>query len=424
MTQQNYRYHWLIVAACFLLMAVSIGILANCFVVMVPKITETFTNADGTASGSIQLIFTIAILANLVGGAIAGKVYSKLSMRKIMPIYALVMCAGIFGWSQSVELWQLYTFSILVGLGASGVSLVPCGIIINNWFHEKKGLATGIAFTGSVAGGLVFVQATRFVLDTYSALGATGWKEAYLMQGICAAVIAIPVTVLIIRSKPQEKGLLPYGVRAEEEAVVSEIGAGIKLGKFIKTSSFWLLALSGFIIGFANIGMQNNIQVYLEQMGYLEVQATMAFSIGLFVQIFGKLILGWFYDKRGVAFSQIYCLICFIGCATLLIFAQDGNIVTAYAFGAVFGLVASMSTVTPPYLTAKIVGVRDYATIFGIMSLFYGMGIASGPMVVEALSSGGSWTPIWIGLMGMSAIMACTTILAHRKGKGYAQMTD
>lgn len=417
MTQQNHKYHWLIVAACFLLMAVSIGILINCFNPLVPALREHF-GAGGEEGGSIQLIFTIAVLANLVGGAIAGKVYSKLSMRKIMPVYAVVMSLGIFGWSLSSELWQLYLCSILVGLGASGISLVPCGILINNWFHEKKGLATGIAFTGSVVGGLIFVQATEFMVTTQ------GWSEAYMMQGIFAAVISIPVTLLIVRSHPKEKGLLPYGVVSEDMAVSSEIEAGIKLGRFIKTSSFWLLALSCFIIGFANIGVQNNISTYLTDMGYTLSEATMAFSIGLFVQIFGKLILGWFYDKRGVPFSQVYCLLCFIGCATLLIFAQDVNIVIAYAFGAVFGLVASMSTVTPPYLTARIVGVRDYATIFGIVSLFYGLGIASGPMVVEALFESIGWTPIWIGMMILSAIMAGTTILAHRKGKAYAQEAE
>ncbi|MCL2804646.1 MAG: MFS transporter [Treponema sp.] len=410
MTQKN-AYHWLIVGSCFLLMAVSIGILVNCFNPLVPALRAHFGGDEG---GSIQLIFTIAVLANLVGGALAGKIMSKVPMRKIMPVYAIVMSAGIFGWSMSTHLWQLYVVSILVGLGASGISLVPCGILINNWFQEKKGVATGIAFTGSVAGGLVFVQLTQYIVSNF------GWQKAYLVLGIIAAAISIPVTLFIIRGTPQEKGMLPYGATGEKTSNTTAEVTGIKLGKFIKTSSFWLLAISGFFIGFANVGVQNNISTYLTDVGYTSTIATMAFSIGLFVQIFGKFLLGWFYDKKGVIFSQIYCLLCFIGCITLLILSNGSSIAIAFAFGAVFGLVASMTTVTPPYLTARIVGVRDYATIFGIMSLFYGLGVASGPMVVEGLYTSIGWTPIWIGLTIMSAIMAVTTILAHRKSTGFA----
>jgi len=397
-------------------MAVSIGILVNCFSPLVPALRKAF----GTGSeegGSVQLIFTIAVLANLVGGAIAGKVYAKVQMRKIMPIYAVVMSAGILGWSISSQLWQLYCFSILVGLGASGVSLVPCGIIINNWFKEKKGVATGIAFTGSVAGGLVFVQMTEYMVSNH------GWQQAYLMLGIIAAVISIPVTLFIVRGTPKEKGMLPFGVLTEEQAETSGIRDGIKLGKFIKTGSFWLLAISGFIIGFANVGVMNNISTYLTIMGYTTVFATVVFSINLFVQIFGKFLLGWFYDKKGIIFSQIYLLICYVGCIILLIFSK-GNLAIACAFGAVFGLVASMTTVTPPYVTARIVGVRDYATIFGIISLFYGLGVASGPIVVEGLFETVGWEPIFIALTILSAIMAFTTILSHKKGKGFAEIKD
>jgi len=415
MEKQKNTYHWLIVISCFLLMAVSIGIIVNCFNPLVPALRESF--GAGEDGGSIQLIFTIAVLANLIGGAIAGKVMSKVPMRKIMPVYAVVMSAGILGWSFSSQLWQLYLASIFVGLGASGISLVPCGILINNWFHEKKGVATGIAFTGSVAGGLIFVQFTEYVVRT------SGWQQAYLMLGIIAAVISIPVTLFIIRGTPQEKGLLPFGVTKDQNLENTAASAGIKLKKFIKTSSFWLLAISGFIIGFANIGLQNNISTYLTGMGYSSAVATMAFSIGLFVQIFGKFLLGWFYDKKGILFSQIYCLICFIGCVTILLFAK-GNIAIAYCFGVVFGLVASMTTVTPPYLTARIVGVRDYAIIFGIISLFYGLGVATGPIVVEGLFGSIGWTPILISLIVLSAIMLVTTNLSYRKGQGFASETD
>ena len=144
MVKQKTTYHWLTVGACFLLMAVSIGILVNIFSPIAPRLVEYF----GANDSSVQLVFMIAVLANLIGGAIAGRLMAKISLHKLMPIYAIIMSVGILGWSQfwtrTPSLGIMYLFSILAGIGASGVSIVPCGILINNWFQERKGVATGI----------------------------------------------------------------------------------------------------------------------------------------------------------------------------------------------------------------------------------------------------------------------------------------
>lgn len=427
MAKQKTTYHWLIVAACFLLMAVSIGILVNVFSPLAPRLVEYF----GANDSSVQLVFMIAVLANLIGGAIAGRLMAKISMKKLMPIYAVIMSVGVLGWSQfwtpTPSLKIMYLFSVLAGIGASGVSIVPCGILVNNWFQEKKGVATGIAFTGSVAGGLIFVELTKYLLVN-DFITAAGWQQVYLVLGIIAAVVSILVTIFIVRGAPRDKGLLPYGAGQEGSDAAEEAAkeaTGIKLGKFIKTGSFWMLAISGFIIGFSNLGVQNNISLYLEGSGFNANVAATAFQIGLIVQIFAKFVLGWIYDKKGILFGQLYCLTAFVGCIVIFIFAGgSGSVALPYAFGALFGLVSSMTTVTPPYLTARIVGTRDYATIFGIISLFYGLGVAMGPIVVSGLSGTLGWTPVWIGLAVLMAIMTVLSVFSYSKGLGFASETD
>ncbi len=66
-------------------------------------------------------------------------------------------------------------------------------------------------FTGSVAGGLILVQVTEYIAAN------TGWQQAYLVLGIIAAVVSIPVTLFIVRGTPQEKGLLPMGATCSQE---------------------------------------------------------------------------------------------------------------------------------------------------------------------------------------------------------------
>ncbi len=437
MAKQKTGYHWLIVGAAFLMMAVTVGILVNCFAALGPALNRQFTEG-----GSVQLVFTIAVLANLVGGALAGRIYAKISMQKLMPVFAIILSAGVFSWSQfwtsEPSLTMMYVSSVFVGIGASFLSIVPMSIVINNWFQERKGLAMAIYSAGSVVAGLVLVPVVNSIVaegSTFS-LGfgpdAT-WQQAYMLLGIIAAVVSIPTALFIIRSAPKEKGLLPYGATEESSASSGVEATGISLGKYIKTPSFILLALSCFLIGFVNLGIQNHIVFYLEGAAKFG-QAAVVFSIGMGVMILGKVLLGFIYDKKGILVGQIYCLACgLITIALMILSGITQNAIFAFAFGAAFGLVGAMTTVTPPYVTARIVGIKHYPTIFGILSLTYGLGVAVGPMVIEGVMSDDkgvynsdpkAWIPILIVLAAIAVIMAVTTVFSYIKGIGFDSETD
>jgi MFS family permease len=304
MNEKRFSYHWLIVIACFLLTAVSIGILVNCFAVFVPELEKIFKQdvVDGVdpTKVKVQYIFTIAALANLVGSALVGKIMGKFTMRLAMPVYATIMSAGIFMWSNATTLQMFYIASAFVGLGASGIAVIPCGALINNWFEGKKGLATGIAFTGSGAGGLLLVQLSTYVIANYSL------STAYLVLAIVAAVISIPITIFVVREHPRDKGLLPYGASTQGGGAQAEL-KGITLGKFIKTGSFWMLAITVFIISFINVGLQNHIPTHMEGSGISRETAANIFSLYLLLLIPGKILLGYIYDKMGIDNDFVEC---------------------------------------------------------------------------------------------------------------------
>ncbi len=412
MKEKRFTYHWVIVLAGFLLMAASIGIVINCFNLFSVSLMSEF----GYSASAVQLIFTIAMLASLVGGAVAGKIISKITMRVAMPIYAVLLSGGFFLYSMSKSLSMFYILSIIVGVGASGVSLIPCGVLINNWFHDKKGLATGIAFTGSVVGGLVFVQITKFII------ASSGWRSAYMILGIISAAILLPTTIFLVRENPEDKGLMPLGAKLADDGLEDEI-RGISTAKFVKTSSFWLLFFSLFFIGLINMGMLNNLSICLTKtMGHSAESAANILSIVMGVQIFGKILLGAIYDKKGIKFGTGYCTVLFV--LTVILFMYSNVSYLAIAFGILFGLVGSMTTVTPPYLTALIVGRRNYSTIYGLLSLSYGLGAAMGPVIAGKIyDSTGSYNPAWIAFGVISLIAALTIVLANKKGKGFSQMT-
>lgn len=401
MKEKKFTYHWVIVIACFLMMFASIGIGVNCFSVLANQLV---TNLD-LSVGGVQLIHTVNMLTGLVAGLFLSKLFSKFNMRVVMTIGAA--CFGIlyFCFSFATELWQFYLISFFVGLSASTCSTIPCAILLGNWFASKKGTAMGIAFTGSVVGGMVLTQFTKFILTLYD------WRMAYRALGVLSFVVLVFTALVLVREKPEDKGLRPAG-----EAIAPVSGArGVTFKAFVKTPYFWTLAISCFFISFANMGISNNVNIYFTKgLGCSVSFAANVFTIVMLAQIFGKILLGMLYDKKGIKFSAIVGMLFYVGGVVLLLFSGTGAI--GIAFAVVFGLVASMTTVTPPFITSQIVGQRAYTAIYAWINVFTGLGAAFGGVFVGKMYDiTKSFNSAFIVLGVLAVIAAVTTIISASK---------
>lgn len=415
MKAKRFTYHWAIVIACFILMASSVGITQNCFNLFS---IEIMNELKFTAS-QVQVMNTIATLMTMVSALVVGTVFNKFSMRLAMPVYAICLTGGFFLYSTVNSLAQLYILSALVGFGRGGVAVVPCGLLMNNWFKEKRGFATGIALAGSTAGGFVFVRIANAIIASMD------WRRAYMVLGVMAAVLIIPTVIFVIREKSEDKGLRPYGATDEDTAsAVKAEFTGISRKKFLKTSAFWMLGITFFLISAINMGLQNNVSIYLTmQKGQTRELAADVASILLLSQVVGKILLGSIYDKKGVKFGSAYgCVVFLLSIVTIML---AGNKAFAIIFGVIVGLALSMTTCTPPLLTSLAVGRREYSSIYGLLNAFATAGVALGPVIAGFIyDHTESYDLAWIIFAVVAVVILVLTILAMNKSKGYSSMTE
>lgn len=396
-------------------MASSVGITQNCFNLFS---IEIMNELKFTAS-QVQVMNTIATLMTMVSALVVGTVFNKFSMRRAMPVYAICLTGGFFLYSTVNSLAQLYILSALVGFGRGGVAVVPCGLLMNNWFKEKRGFATGIALAGSTAGGFVFVRIANAIIASMD------WRRAYMVLGVMAAVLIIPTVIFVIREKPEDKGLRPYGATDEDTAsAVKAEFTGISRKKFLKTSAFWMLGITFFLISAINMGLQNNVSIYLTmQKGQTRELAADVASILLLSQVVGKILLGSIYDKKGVKFGSAYgCVVFLLSIVTIML---AGNKAFAIIFGVIVGLALSMTTCTPPLLTSLAVGRREYSSIYGLLNAFATAGVALGPVIAGFIyDHTESYDLAWIIFAVVAVVILVLTILAMNKSKGYSSMTE
>ena len=70
-----------------------------------------------------------------------------------------------------------------------------------------------IAMAGIGVGGTIFSPVITWLL------GAYGWRSTYRIMALIILVLALPAALFILRKRPEDMGLLPYG---SEDAAIQD----------------------------------------------------------------------------------------------------------------------------------------------------------------------------------------------------------
>jgi predicted MFS family arabinose efflux permease len=323
----------------------------------------------GFTRGGFTLYFTIAALSMMVMAPVMGKLLERYDIRIIMTVCTTMMATSFALFSQCQTLTQFYVVAVFLGIGSAGSHIIPVSMMITNWFVDKRGLAMGIVFAATGVGGLIFNPLANWIIMNYS------WQATFLSFGLIIGIISIPTAIFIVRAKPADMGLLPFG----GEAALSQQSAtemeGLTATQAFRSSAFWLLALIILLIAIANMGVLHHIVPYLTDLGFSSTTATMLMSLHMTMLVLGKVLVGGLAD-RGLLKAYMICMIGLVISISLLYGAQWMWI--AIVFSVLFGLSIAVRTVIPPLMTARVLGQKHFAVIYGFLNIFTTLGTAVG----------------------------------------------
>ena len=244
-------YHWLIVAACSGLAMAAIGISINCAGIFFAAVSEEL----GVGRGDVSLTVTLTnVVTGLMGPLVASRLFGRVNIKILTGIGSVVTALCFAGMSAAKHIAVFYVLSTLMGIVITGYSNVAITYIIGNWFQEKNGFAMGITMSCSGLGGAIFNPVLSAAIEAF------GWRAAYLTAAGFVLLLTLPGVLFVIRERPEDKGLLPYGAA---ESMPAAAGRQIQKGAiafgsaaFLVTAVFSVLvyAVSGFnahVSGFA-----------------------------------------------------------------------------------------------------------------------------------------------------------------------------
>ena len=279
--------------------------------------------------GWSRTITSLAISVNLVVYGVtapfAAALMERFGVRRIAIGALALLSLGTGLTAVMTASWQLvFLWGVLVGLGTGSTALVFGALVANRWFTKRRGLVVGIFGAAWATGQLVFLPLFARIIEHQ------GWRSASLTVALLSAAL-IPVVAVVMRDRPSDVGLAPYGADAmpEPESNTTHSGWRAAAGALVvlrdaaRTRAFWLLAITFAICGWTTNGIVSSH--FVPAMHDHGVTATTAASLLVIVGIFDivgtvgsgwltdrfdpRVLLGIYYGLRGIALVALPILI-------------------------------------------------------------------------------------------------------------------
>lgn len=315
--------------------------------------------------------FLIGSIAGAIASSVTGRLVDRFGPRVIVAGGGLSIAGALLGLSTIQEPWQFWTFFGLTrGAAIAGVE-IGTSVAVAKWFVRQRGRALAFKAVGQRSGQAVLPVFIFLVMSM------SDWRTAYVaLSGFAGVVIILP-SLLLLRARPEDHGLLPDGaVRTDGGAHGARRAVSAPemteqswtLAEARRTRAFWLITVflmcTPFVQGATNLHMVANFQ----DRGLPDVQAVSIASIFAAASALSIVPVGFVLERVHVRIGGMVQAILVL-VSMLLLLAADSYLL-AVVWAVVFGVGAGMRNVVETMLVADYFGRESLGAIKGFTAPF------------------------------------------------------
>ncbi|KAF9197317.1 hypothetical protein BGZ49_002305, partial [Haplosporangium sp. Z 27] len=154
---------WLVVLGSFMIHCLCFAPTEYIFSIFEQNYLDLYPSSS---HGSIAFIGTLGSSMTYFSGFVSGVCADKFGYRVTALLGTGVMALALILASFANKIWQLYlSQGVLLGIGAS-LMYYPAIGAPSHWFDAKRGLALGLAVSGTGLGGLGLAPATQAMMNS------------------------------------------------------------------------------------------------------------------------------------------------------------------------------------------------------------------------------------------------------------------
>jgi len=401
---------WIVLASYFIGLFVAGTVFYGFTAFMEPLVAEF-----GWSYAQVSLATSLRGLEMGLFAPIVGILVDRFGTKMVTLLGIIIVGLGMIILSQTNSLPTFYAAFLLLGFGAGGCTSVVIMTAVANWFNKKVSLALGLAAAGFGSGGLL-VPLIVWMIDHLQ------WRSTYLILGLCAWAIGIPIS-FIFRSRPEKYGYLPDGEKAEtppaaesEDRPRNESANktdDITFRKAAANPSFWYLNLSEAIRMLIVVSIITHVMPYLESLGIPRSMAGLVAGGLAVFSVIGRIgfgYLGDLYDKRYVMAAS-YALMT-VGLVVFAGFIRGP--ISLFIFLILFAPGFGGGMIMRGSLLREYFGTFSYGKILGVT-----MGIGSVAAIIGPTLAGwiydtvGSYQSLWLAYIFL--ILAAIVLVSRIK---------
>jgi len=408
---------WTVLLGCFLILFFGSALFGGTAGLFLSPICEEL--GFDTSEYSILYMFSAAS-TSIATAFFLPKIHTG-NMKRLMFIALIVMTAGFAGYYFCKKVWSFWIVGFIANLGLSFFMQVPVGMMITNWFEDKRSMAMSIAMSANGLGGAIWALIIGKIIYEH------GWRIAYLAEALLGFVVLSFAIIFLLKRSPKEYGqepftskTTPYHKAPSNETVKNWKGLSKK--EAIKTLPFYLSLIRAFIVGIYGAGVATHVVTFLLTRNWDYMASSTVVTVYQVFSVIGLLIGGIFVNRFGLKKSSVFFgSLLTLSCVSLAL--SGVNHIFAYIYGISGGLSGAILYLIPSLLISEVFGTKDYTGIYSLSNALSLVGNGIGATFIAILSKSISYEASFFICAAMCIIVILADIISLIMGKKYRKQT-
>jgi len=319
----------------------------------------------GWSRTAISAAVSVMMLCTAVSLPLAGRLIDRFGARRVLIPSIVLFAACLVGLASMRSYWQFIALYIGMGTIAVGTNSTAYMRILAGWFDARRGLAIGIAGSGTGLGFAYVPILTETVVTDY------GWRSGYLALAVLLVLTTLPLVLFLLKDSPMlvvEAGVTARPAPATGDAMLQAV----------RKTDFWVLGGIFVVLAFVLYGLIPHLVPLLQDRGVSGTDAAWIASIFGLSAFGGRLLIGFLVDRFdarriAVVFFSLSALGLLLLALPLPVWAF---LPAALLLGGSLGAEVDMLA----YLTSRYFGLRCFAQIFSTLFAAVMVAMGLGPL--------------------------------------------
>jgi MFS family permease len=342
---------WIVVLLCFVSLSITASARQSVAIMTDDWVQSLGWSKTFIGSGQSVAFIVIALVSPISGGLV-----DRYDVRLILTSGLSMVALGLIAFAAfpSPTLYMV-GYGLVGGVGVALASLHVMSAAIARLIEDRRGLAIGIADSGSTAGQVITVPLLTMALAWFS------WRWGLSFMGLACQMMAFLIWVVLKPAKP---------IHAQSHTATDKAeGVGAQLKALLLSPVFHILFWSFFICGVTTTGaVETHFLPYAAFCGFPPVPASGIYGFTMALNFAGMMGAGYLADKvnRPMLLGLIYL-------GRSLSFIVLLHVGTSYEMMSLFAVIFGIFDYSTVPVTASLV-----ASHLGLRSMGLSMGLISG----------------------------------------------